>query len=120
MRDTLGIPITTTPEIGIYSVRIDQMVYGRQIALSGIDIELADEFAGFGEFHDFAGLGRIGVDRVAVSGHQVSVRGQHERQRPAQMTVLGNHRAPAGAPGGVLLVEACGTAKIALSAVDAT
>ena len=45
-------------------------------ALPGVDVELTNKLARLRQFDDFARLGRIGVDGVAVAGDEVSVRRQ--------------------------------------------
>ena len=57
-------------------------------SLGGINIELANETARSREFHDFARLGRIVIDRVAIGGQQVSVWRKNQCERPAQVIVL--------------------------------
>jgi hypothetical protein len=65
-------------------------------SLGGIDVELTNEAARPGEFHDFARLGRIVVDRVAIGGQQVSVWRKHQCERSAQVIVLEYGRTSAG------------------------
>ena len=53
-----------------------------------IHVELGDELAGSREFDNFAGLCRIGVDRVAIGGDEISIGGDRQGQGSAQMVVL--------------------------------
>jgi hypothetical protein len=41
-----------------------------------------------GELDDFARLGRIGVDRIAIAGDQIAIRRKHQGQWTAKMIVL--------------------------------
>ena len=55
--------------------------------LAGVNVELPNEFSRFGEFYDFAGVGRIAVDGVAIGRGQIPVRRKYQRQRPAQVPI---------------------------------
>jgi hypothetical protein len=83
-------------------------------ALAGINVELSDEFTRSSEFHDFAGVGRTAVDGVAIGGKQGANANPKGRG--------GLDPAKIGVPltTGDTALPACGTAKIASSAGDAT
>ena len=89
----------------------------KRSAKTGIKIILADELARFGKLDNFARVSGIRIDRVSVGGDQVSIGREHQPERTIRCGSL-NTTLPLLT--GATALPAPDTAKIALSAVEAT
>jgi hypothetical protein len=84
-----------------------------------MEVVFANEKTSLREFHDFARVGGIRIDGVAIADQQMSVRRESQRQRTTQARVsedqsAGSRRCTNGAGTALQLAwiyERCGTAE---------